>query len=116
MVRSKAFVIMSYRNDKIKSLAIRLSAEFLARESGGQSLITVTNAQLSKSGKYVTILFTVYPPEKEAAALDFAKRQLTEFRDFFAKNSKVGNLPFFDFAIDEGEKNRQKIELLAQKL
>ncbi len=107
---------MSYHNDKIKSLSERLAAEFLVRESGGQSLITITNATLSKSGKYVTILFTVYPPEKEAAALDFAKRQLKEFRDFFAKNSKVGRLPFFDFAIDIGEKNRQKIELLSHEI
>ncbi len=103
---------MAYRNEKLKELCQHLAADFLVRESGGQSLLTVTGARLSDDGKYATIFFTVFPSEKESFALEFTKRKRAEFRAYVESHSRIGHVPFFDFAIDQGEKNRQKIDAL----
>lgn len=101
------------KNEKTLSLCRELAAKFLARESNGQSIITVTTATISNDRKYATIFFTVLPTEQEQAALAFAKRQRSNFRKFVGEHSRLGKLPFFDFAIDEGEKHRQHIDELS---
>lgn len=106
---------MAFRSEKLRVLCEHLAADFFNRESSGASLITVTGSRLSPDGKYVTIFFTVLPEHKEPAALDFAKRRRGEFKEYVMNHAKIGRIPFFDFAIDEGEKNRQKIERLAQE-
>lgn len=74
--------------------------------------MTVTNVILSDRGKRVQILFTVLPEDKEKAALDFVKRQRDDFREYIKKNSKLPIIPFVDFDIDFGEKNRQTVDRL----
>ena len=74
--------------------------------------MTVTDVALSDRNKRATIFFTVLPIEKEKAALDFAKRMRGEFRQFITKHVRLGRLPLIDFALDLGEKNRQKIDSL----
>ncbi|MEK7107826.1 MAG: ribosome-binding factor A [Patescibacteria group bacterium] len=101
------------KNEKTLSVCKQLAAEFLAREGNGISIITVTNATISNDRKYATIFFTVLPTEMEQAALAFAKRKLHDFREFIDKRARLGKLPFFDFAIDEGEKHRQRIDELS---
>ncbi len=103
---------MANRDEKVKEQVKNFAAEFLQRESNHLSLITVTNVGLSKDGKAATIFFTVLPPEKEKAALDFVKRKRSDFRAYVKDHSRIQRLPFFDFAIDEGEKNRQKTDEL----
>ncbi|HEY9583438.1 MAG TPA: ribosome-binding factor A [Candidatus Paceibacterota bacterium] len=92
------------------------AAEFLQRESNYTSMITVTDISVSEKSDRATIFFTVLPEEKEKAALDFVKRKRTEFREFFKKNSRLRSLPFFDFEIDKGEKNRQKIDEIGRSV
>ncbi len=103
------------RSQSISKILKKAAAEFLQKESSGQSLITVTDVRLSNDEKYATILFTVLPEEKEAAALEFSKRMRTEFRGYVKYNTKIGKIPFFDFEIDLGEKHRQKIDLISLK-
>ena len=103
---------MKKRDDKLKDLIREVAAKFLNIESNRVSMVTVTDVMISKDGKYATIFFTVYPSDKEKAALDFAKRKRAEFRDFAKKNIKAGRIPFFDFEIDAGEKHRQKIDAI----
>ena len=102
------------KNEKTLSVCKQLAAEFLEREGNRQSIITVTNATISNDRKYATIFFTVLPTEQEKAALAFAKRQRSDFRKFVGEHARLGKLPFFDFAIDEGEKHRQRIDNLSQ--
>lgn len=106
---------MSQRDDRLKDEIHRLAAEYLERESNRLSLITVTDVQVSDKGTEATIFFTVLPIEKEKAALDFAKRSRSEFREYVQKHSRIGRIPFFDFEIDGGEKNRQRIDELSQQ-
>ncbi len=105
----------NFKDEKLKDQIHKYAAEFLQRESNGQSLITVTDVKLSQETKEATILFTVLPDNKQEAALEFARRQLSDFRDFMNEKVKVGRMPFFHFDIDRGEKHRQRIDEITIK-
>ncbi|MCH7529520.1 ribosome-binding factor A [Patescibacteria group bacterium] len=106
---------MSLRTERVRELLIHQAAEFLERESDRSTMITVTDARISNNLNRATIFFTVYPEEKEDAALAFAKRQSSEFRSFIKKKLNMKRIPMFEFAIDEGEKNRQNIDRLSNE-
>jgi len=101
-----------FRNEKIKENIRELSALFIEKEAGISSLITVTRVLLSEDGKRATIMVSVLPREKENAAYGFIKRNLGELRKHISKNLRINPIPFLDVQIDEGEKNRQKIDEL----
>ena len=104
------------RNEKVANQIKELSAEFLGRENNRTSLVSVTSATCSPDLKRGIIYISVFPPFKEHDALEFAKRKRPELREFLKKNMPIKIIPFIDIAIDEGEKNRQKIdELLREK-
>lgn len=104
------------RNEKVANQIKELSAIFLERENNQTSLITVTGCSASPDLKYATIFITVLPDQKEHDALDFAKRKRSELREYLKKKMTIKTIPFLDIKIDEGEKNRQKIdELLRTK-
>ncbi|HBD25045.1 MAG: hypothetical protein A2566_01670 [Candidatus Zambryskibacteria bacterium RIFOXYD1_FULL_40_13] len=103
---------MANRNEKIKEILHDLGARFLSLNGNGSSLITVTGVNLTRDGKYATILFTVFPDSFEKTALEFAKRKRSEFKEYIKENSRLGRIPQMDFALDSGEKNRQKIDNL----
>lgn len=100
----------AYKDSKLKETIKNLAAEFFSRESNRTSLITITDIELKSRNARAVILFTVLPEDQEAAALDFMHRQLSEFRTFLGSHSKIMRIPFFEVAIDKGEKNRQRIE------
>jgi len=107
---------MTQRNEKVANNIKELAAQFLGRENNKTSLLTVTTATLSPDLKRATIFITVFPTSKETSALSFVKRKRKELREFLKKNMPIKIIPFLDVAIDQGEKNRQKIdELLREK-
>lgn len=85
---------------------------FIKLESNGTSLVTVTDIDVKNRGKNASIFFTVLPEDKEGVVLDFLKRKRAEFREFIKENSRLGIIPFIDFEIDYGEKNRQNVDRL----
>ena len=101
------------RADRIAKIVKNAAAEFMQKESSGQSLITITDVRLSNDEKYANILFTVLPDDKEEAVLEFTKRMRSEFRQYVKQNTKLGRIPTFDFQIDLGEKHRQKIDTIS---
>jgi len=101
---------MSERNEKIKEVMRDLGARFLSQNGNGSSLLTVTRVELTPDGKRATIFFTVFPANFEKTAAEFATRKVNDFRDFIKDKSKLGRIPHIVFAIDSGEKNRQKID------
>ena len=101
---------MTLRQEKVKELIKELAAQFLQTESNYTSLITVTNADVSPDLKRATIFVTVYPEDSEESAINFLKRKRKGFKEFVKSKAKMKALPFFDFEIDKGEKNRQRIE------
>ena len=106
---------MSNRNERISEILRDLGARFLLLNGNNSSLLTVTNVELTSDEKNATIFFTVFPDSFEKTALEFAKRKRSEFKEFVKENSKLGRIPLLDFAIDTGEKNRQKIDELLNK-
>lgn len=104
---------MTLRQDKVRENIKHLVAQFLERESNGTSLITVTNATVSKDLKRATLFITVFPDSSEASALDFTKRKRSDLKSFIQSKLKMRVTPFLDFEIDQGEKNRQKIDELS---
>lgn len=105
---------MKFRDEKIISLIQHLAAEFIRDVAGPASLITVTNVTFSERTNNSTIFITVFPTEKEEVALEFARRKKSEFREYVREHVKMRAIPFFEFEIDRGEKNRQRIDELAR--
>ena len=94
----------------MRQLLRELVAEFFEREAGPQSLITITDVTISPDFKRATVYFTTIPASEEEHALEFAKRKRSDLRDFIATKAKLKTLPVFEVGVDEGERNRQKID------
>ncbi len=107
---------MDQQNEKIKEIIRELAATFFSRESNRQSLITVTAIDMYNRGSKAVILMTVLPESKEEQVIDFAHRQLTDFREYVQKNSRIARVPFFEVRIDTGEKNRRRIDEIGKNL
>lgn len=103
---------MSQKEQKEELLA-HVAAEFINLESNRESLITVTRAALSSDEKHATIFISVLPDSGERSALFFLQRKRAELRAFARKKTRIRVLPFFDFEVDYGEKNRQDIDRLS---
>lgn len=101
-----------WKTEKTTSLVRSLVAEFLGREAGAQSLITVTDMQLTSDRKRALVFISVLPEAMEQRALEFVKRQESSIRDHVRKNSRMRAAPRLEFVIDTGEKNRQRIDEL----
>lgn len=100
------------RQDKVRNLIRELASTFIQREATNASLITVTETEVSPDMKKATIFLTVFPADKEKTAIEFLKRKRSEFRDYLKGKLETKTIPFIDFAIDKGEKNRQLIDQL----
>ena len=96
----------------MRQLLREIVANFFARESGLRSLITVTDVTISPDFKRATVYITTIPTSEEERALEFAKRKRTDLREYIATHAKMKTLPVFEVRIDEGERNRQKIDSL----
>ena len=103
------------KQEKIREAIRHAAAEFMAEAADSTSLITVTNVHLTPKADRATILITVFPNDKEADALAFASRQGGKLRDFIGQRISLQHLPYISFALDVGEKNRQKIEELSSQ-
>jgi ribosome-binding factor A len=101
---------MSIHNEREQSLLVEKAAEYIAREAGRNTLITPLRALLSKDGKNVTILVSVYPTEESEHAITFLTRHKDLFRNFLKKETRLARLPYITFDIDYGERNRQHLD------
>ncbi len=104
-----------YRNEKVANHIRELAATFIEREGGNTSIITVTRVMLAPGGKHATIMISVLPRDKEKAAFGFIKRNLGEMRKYVQKGLKINPIPYLDVEIDEGEKNRQRVDELLRE-
>jgi ribosome-binding factor A len=104
--------INKYKDEKSNSLISKFAAEYFSIESNKDSLITITRAEIFDKGRRALVYFTALPQEKEAEALEFAKRRRRDFRQFVMDKKSFGFAPNIDFCIDLGEHNRQRIDEL----
>ncbi len=101
---------MYERNDRALSILQELAATFIREEANTNPLITVTRVEASSDFNHATIMVSVFPEAQEKDALIFLKRKGAEFRDFVKKNGRFKYIPFFEFSIDFGEKNRRDLD------
>lgn len=98
------------------SLLTHLVGEYLAREAGRDTLLTVTRADVSPDHKNTTIYVSVFPDTKQQAALAFLERHRDDVRAYLRTEGRFSVLPYISFAIDDGEKHRQHIEELSREI
>lgn len=94
----------------------KLFADFIERESNKNSLITVTRCEISKDRKNIAVFVTVMPQAEEQKVVGFLNRRKWDARDYMKKRIQTRVIPFVHFTIDEGEKNRQKIDRLLKEV
>ena len=105
---------MSKKEEQTKEMLMHLAGEYLTREAGLQSLITVTRSEISPDLKNITIFISVFPESADEPALAFCKRERSNFRDYVKEKSAFQFPPTIDFELDIGEKNRQRIDELTR--
>jgi ribosome-binding factor A len=79
------------------------AAQFIAREAGNESLITVVRAQSVAHGQRVMVFVSIFPIEKAHAALAFLERQREAFSNHLKKHARLSPLPRIEFMLDNGE-------------
>lgn len=104
---------MSTRPEKMKKELMRLAALFFAQNSNRQSMITVTSINIAPDFKRATIGISVLPESQEPQALLFAERRTRDMRDFIGSHLSTKMIPRLEIVIDEGEKNRRRIQELS---
>ena len=104
---------MRDRKERIRQSLRDAAAEFLSREAGGHSLITVTRAEIADNSSRAILYLSVLPQDKEEGALGLANRHIPEFKVFLKSRVKLMRVPHIEFKIDEGEKNRQRLDELS---
>ena len=92
---------MKDRVETARQILRDAAAEFLAREAGPQSLITVTRAEVSSDFGSATLFLSVLPEEQSTAALGLARRNIPELKKFLKENTKLPRAPFIDFALEK---------------
>lgn len=107
---------MSHRKEKVAGRLQEIISSFLNKEANTQSVVTVTHCEIGSDLKNVTAFITVFPESFEASALEFAKRKRSELRSIIADKMRMKTIPFVEFEIDAGERNRQHIEELLGKI
>ena len=107
---------VSRRQLKMSGELKKVAGDFFAREASSHTLITVTDVDIAPSLTDCTIYITTIPANKQELALDFARRMRTELTTEIKKKMYLRSLPFVEVKIDEGERNRQRIEeILTEK-
>lgn len=107
---------MSLHTNRAAEVIARAAAEFIERNAGRDSLITVTRTVASARGDHYTVFVSVLPDDKTRPALSFLSRQREDFSDYLKRHARLRPMPRIDFALDEGEKNRQRLDELSQDL
>jgi ribosome-binding factor A len=104
------------RSERVKSLLIEMIASFIREEANSTPLITVSNLVVSPNNRDVRVLITTIPNGGEANALIFLKRKGTDLRNYIKKNGRFQYIPHIDFEIDYGERHRQHIDEITNKI
>lgn len=102
--------------ERINKEMKKLFGEFIEKESNKSSLITITRCEISRDRKNIDVFISVLPVEKEQQVLSFLQRRKWDARDYMKKRIQTRVIPYVHFKIDEGEKNRQKIDRLLKEV
>ncbi len=107
----------THRHARLEELIVHCAQAFVARDAIGPAghLVTITRAALDEDNKRVTLFFSVLPKKGAPEALVAAKRARSDFRIYLMEHARIHPVPTIDFALDEGEENRQRVDALMRK-
>lgn len=92
-----------HQSERALEIIAREAAQFIAREAGPGSLITVTRAISVAHGERVNVFVSVFPIERAPAALAFLERQREAFSKHLKMHTAHLRLPRIDFLLDPGQ-------------
>ena len=104
------------KDERLKELIHELAAEYFSRVSNRRSLITVTNVEIMSRRGVAKILVSVMPESEEEKAVSFLHRPLGDFRAYVMSRARLMRVPYFEVAIDTGEKNRQRLDDISKTI
>lgn len=93
----------SERKNRATGIIAHEAAQFIAREAGSDSLITVIRAEPIAHGDRVLVFVSIFPEEKAQAALAFLERHREAFSDHLKSHARLRPLPRVDFMLDNRE-------------
>ncbi len=100
---------MSQKDDRAAEIVAREAAQFIAREAGNESLITVIRAKSVAHGDRIMVFVSVFPIEKACLAMNFLERQREAFSNHLKKHARL-RLPHVNFMLDNGEESGAPVE------
>ena len=103
---------MNQRKETLTQHLQELAAAYVSLNSNRTSLITITNTKLTDHNGKVTFYVSVFPEEAEGPAIGFLMRNRGECKQYIKEKSRLNSVPHVEFALDEGEKNRQRVDEL----
>lgn len=106
----------NWKDQRQSSLIKEIAAEYFNIEANKSSLITITRSEMLDKGRRCNIYISVLPTDKEDMAIEFAKRKSNDFRRFVTNKKIFGFTPRFNFLLDLGERNRQRIDEISNQI
>lgn len=104
-----------FREDRLNSAIKEIVAKFLEKEvASAGSLLTVTRVIFKDNCARAQVLVTVYPESREKETMKNIEKNLRALRLYVKDRIKTRVIPFFEFQIDAGEKNRERVEELLE--
>lgn len=92
------------QTNRAAEIVAREAAQFIQREAGNESLITVIRAQSVAHGDRILVFVSVFPVEKAHAAMNLLARKREAFSDHLKAHARM-RLPRVEFMLDNGEDN-----------
>lgn len=105
----------SQRQQKVAKEVMKVVAIYITEHSNRRSLITITRADISPDLKNATMFVTVLPEDQEAVAVEFLNRHRNDVREKVKKTLPLKRIPYLNFEVDYGEKNRQQVDSLLRQ-
>lgn len=100
------------RKNRASEIIAHEAAQFISREAGPGSLITVIRAEPIAHGDRVLVFVSIFPEDKAQAALAFLERHREAFSDHLKTHSRLRPLPRIEFMLDNREETGAPIEKL----
>lgn len=100
------------RKGRATAIVAHEAAEFISREAGPDSLITVIRAESMSHGDRIVVFVSIFPEDKAQTALNFLERHRHAFSDHLKTHTRLRPLPRIDFMLDNLEKTGAPAELL----
>ena|SRR3989344_6636366 len=90
----------SDRSGRALAIIAHEAAQFISREAGSDSLITVIRAESVAHGDRVLVFVSVFPEDKTHSALGFLERQREAFSNHLKTHVRLRPLPRVTFMPD----------------